>query len=89
MRESSEKSPFAALDSREQLGRWRALQTDERAAREMLARLPKLHENTEEEAPVAQMRQMPQQTRHSQYDAVINRMKNAQRKTGDYRSWLD
>ncbi|MBE5793590.1 MAG: hypothetical protein E7323_02780 [Clostridiales bacterium] len=37
--------------------------------------------------PTTAYQQLNQKTRHRQYDAVIERMKQAERKTGNYHSW--
>lgn len=101
MKEPAVVSPFAALSHQEQKEQWICWQC-QRGPKPIEAKptvddvrsvsLPELKLPTEEsskptESPSKQTEVARPRPYHGQYDAVIRKMKQAQRQTGAYASW--
>lgn len=105
MKEPASASPFAALSSQEQKEKWICWQcqhaaeyipTDEPTKESVRSvSLPELHLPQSPAKEMTDRRSNPTVVRqnslihHGQYDAVIRRMKTAQRQAGAYMSWIE
>lgn len=94
MKEAAATSPFAALSHQEQKERWICWQC------QRVAQAPREVPEKQESAPALPTIRLPQAPapeqkpaqpvppiRHSQYDAVVGRMRSAQKQATAYRSW--
>lgn len=101
MKDTAATSPFAALSSQEQKEKWICWQCQHAAEYIPVEAEEKPTPDQKRSVPLPELRlpQEPDRTqtvslpkptvRHSQYDAVIKRMKNAQRQATAYKSWSD
>ena len=103
MREASNVSPFAKLSSRAQKEQWicwQCQQDEPTLAEKQSVLLPPLTLPAEKETDFGQKNEKPtevyrkqtevcygQPVHHSQYSAVIRRLKQAQHHAGAYASW--
>lgn len=79
------QSPFAAKTRQEQLEQWICWQQEQRMqqdAKTLAQELPAREEPKPQPAPV-----QPVRPRHSQYDAVMNKMRRARRQAGQDTVW--
>lgn len=92
MRDTRNTSPFSAKTRQEQLEQWICWQNQHPGAT-LNQWLPDEKQDTEQIAPAptkepaAPPVQTPYRPRHSQYDAVVNRMRNARRQAAKDQNW--
>ena len=95
MHDTRNQSPFAAKTRKEQLEQWICWQNQHQDMTPVEAmdrpvpplRLPGEEQPAVQQAAPPQPAQVRSQPRHSEYDAVISRMRNARRQASKDQSW--
>ena len=92
MRDTRKSSPFAAKSQREQLEQWICWQNQHPEAA-LTNQLPEPHdaESPVQQSPAREAKPTtettPYRPRHSQYDAVVNRMRHARKQAAKDPQW--